>query len=506
MRCNFSLFITLLLVQCTIPDQSKNPFDPTTLAGGSVAVLSSLVFQNEIQITSRYETNDYPSFVKTEILDLSFSEPVASHFTKSDFRISDNYKDDLVLRDVFPLSESKIRVLFSVSSRSEWREPITLSIRRPEFFGQYSFSGKQLEFKFPYPRYIGSISEPKGQITTKSLPDGRILLAGGVSILGNTVSTVEIFDPETGISSLLPPLNQSLMGIAICSTANGVVYLSGGKTIAGSVTANSQISNRIYQIQTNDQTVVELPVSLQKRRFGHTMVCLSNGNLLVSGGQFQVGNDHTAITDEHELVSVQTGTTTILNSSANFPMNTIFHFTEYDGKTEKVFFFGGKDRTDPFAVYINAIQRLDLNTQTMDSIGDPMPTARSNVTVISVPGGDRLVLGGLMGGAVPVGSRSIESWNETTWTTKTHGFTTRIKNSSSIIPYSSSQILYTGGVDTNYKSAILELYDHIEKKNFVVDTMMDARSEHSAIQTNRGIVIFGDSALNDKRVELYGKD
>ncbi len=61
-------------------------------------------------------------------------------------------------------------------------------------------------------------------------------------------------------------------------------------------------------------------------------------------------------------------------------------------------------------------------------------------------------------------------------------------------------------MDTYYKSGILELYDHVEKKNFLVDTMMDARSEHSAIQTAKGIVIFGDSALADKKVELYGKD
>ncbi|TGL88334.1 kelch-like protein [Leptospira congkakensis] len=506
MRCNFSLFITLLFFQCTIQDQTKNIFDPKTLTGGSVAVLTTLAFQNEIQITSRYQTNDYPSFIKTEILDLDISEPVASYFTKTNFSISENYKDDLVLRDVFPLSESKIRVLFSVSSRSEWREPISLFIQRPETFGNYSFSGKQFEFKFPYPRYIGSISEAKGHITSALLLDGRILLAGGVAISGITVATVEILNPETGISTVLPPLSQSLMGMAVCTNPNGVVYLSGGKTVSGSVTANSQISNRIYRIQSNDQTVVELPVVLQKRRYGHTMVCLPNGDLLLSGGQFQVGNDHTAITNEHELVSVQVGTSTILNSTANLPMNTVFHFAEYDGKKNDILFFGGKDRIDPFAVYTNSIRRLDLDSQVMDIIGNVMPTSRSNVTSIPVPGGDRLVLGGVIGGASVVGSRSIESWNETSWTTKTHGFTTRTKNGSSIIPYSGSQVLYTGGVDTYYKSGILELYDHTEKRNFVVDTMMNARSEHTAVQTARGVIIFGDSVLNDRRVELYGKD
>lgn len=493
-----------MLFQCKIQNKSQNLFDPTTLSGGSVAVLSSLVFQDGIQITTRYQPNDYPSFVKTEILDLDLDKPVSSHFNKKHFYVSENYKDDLVLRDVFPLSESKVRVLFSVSSRSEWREPIILRIQKPESLTEYAFNWKILEFKFPYPRYIGNISEAKGQITTQRLLDGRILLVGGVSVAGNTLPTVEILNPDTGTTVLFPPLNQSLMGMAICANSDGTVYVSGGKTIVGSPTVNTQFSNRIYKINSTNQTVEELPFTLQKRRYGHSMVCLSNGDLLVSGGQFQVGTDHTAITNDHEYVSIQNGNTTVLNSSANFPMNTIFHFAEYDSFKQRVLFFGGKDRIDPFAAYSNSISTLDLNSQVLSTLPAVFSTARSNVTSMILPGNDRLVLGGVMGGGV--GSRSIDSWNETTSTSQTNGFTSRMKNGSSITKFSDSQVLYTGGVDTYYKSGILELYDHIERKNFVVDTMMNARSEHTAIQTNKGIIIFGDSALTDTRVELYGKD
>ncbi|MCW7490575.1 Kelch repeat-containing protein [Leptospira meyeri] len=504
MRCIFKLGFILLLFQCKIQNKSQNLFDPTTLSGGSVAVLSSLVFQEGIQITTRYQPNDYPSFIKTEILDLDLDKPVSSHFNKRHFYVSENYKDDLVLRDVFPLSESKVRVLFSVSSRSEWREPISLSIQKPESLTEYAFNGGTLEFKFPYPRYIGNISEAKGQITTNRLLNGKILLVGGVSVSGNTLATVEILDPETGTTSLLPSLSQSLMGMAICSNPDGTVYVSGGKTIAGPATNNSQFSNKIYKINETNQTVEELPFPMQKRRYGHSMVCLSNGDLLVSGGQFQVGTDQNAISNDHEYVSIQNGNTTLLNSSANFPMNTIFHFAEYDAFKNRVLFFGGKDRIDPYAIYLNSIYTLDLNSQVLSTLPAVFSTARSNVTSLILPGNDRLVLGGVMGGGV--GSRSIESWSETSSVSQTNGFTSRMKNGSSITTFSNSQVIYTGGVDTYYKSGILELYDHIEKKNFVVDTMMNARSEHSAIQTSRGIIIFGDSALTDTRVELYGKD
>lgn len=504
MRCTFSLFLALLIFQCKIENQSKNIFDPSTLTGGSVAVLTSLAFQDEVQITSRYQSSDYPSFVNTEILDLDLSKPVASHFNKSHFHISNHYANDLVLRDVFPLSESKVRVLFSVSSRSEWREPISIFIQKPNSLVEYAFNGKHLEFKFPYPRYIGNISEAKGQITSKLLNDGKILLVGGVSISGNTVTTVEIFNPETGTTSLLPSLSQSLMGMSICSDPEGVVYVSGGKTVSGPATMNTQFSNRIFRINGMNQTVLELPVVMQRARYGHTMVCLSNGDLLISGGQFLVGTDHTALANDHEYISISDLTSTFLSSNANFPLNTMFQFAEYDMSKQRILFFGGKDRTDPYANYSNTIKNLDINSQVLNTLPVVMPTSRSNVTAIVVSGGDRLVLGGVMGGGI--GSRSIESWHETNSIAQTYGFTSRIKNGSSIVAFSGTQALFTGGVDTYYKSGILELYDHVEKKNFVVDTMMNARSEHTAIQTSRGIVIFGDSALADTRVELYGKD
>lgn len=504
MRCGFNLLLALLLIHCDIKNNSQNIFDPTTFAGGTAAVLSTLVSRDEVEINSRYKSTDYPSFVKTEILDLDLNLPVAKYFEKKHFRVSENYKDDLVLRDVFPLSETKLRVLFSVSSRSEWRDPISIFIQKPDSLVDYSFSGKVLEFKFPYPRYIGSISEAKGQITTIPLLDGRILLVGGVSIFGNTLPTVEIFNPELGTSTVLPSLNQSLTKMAICSDPQGNIYVSGGKTTRTDPSIDSQINDRIYRINVNNQTVVELPIPMQRRRVGHTMVCLSNGDLLISGGQFRVGSDENAISNDHEYISIQNGTSTLLDSSANFPINTLFHYAEYDENKQRILFFGGKDRLSVYAIYSKVIYSLDLNSKTISTLPVVLPTSRSSVTSIPVPGGDRLILGGVTGSGV--GSRSIESWTEEGSITKTYGFTSRIKNESSIVTFSNAQVLYTGGVDTYYKSGILELYDHVEKKNFLVDTMMDARSEHSAIQTAKGIVIFGDSALADKKVELYGKD
>ncbi|XDD48419.1 kelch-like protein [Leptospira sp. WS39.C2] len=504
MRLGFSLISIVLILHCNVKAPNQNFFDPTTMVGGSAVVLLGLGIGEDLKITTRYKQNDYPTFVKTEYLDLDLSAPFANYFTKSNFKISEPYQNDLILRDVFPLTDSKLRVLFSVSSRSEWREPIVISISKPDGLTESSFIGKQLEFRFPYPRYFGTISEAKGYITTSMLNDGRIILVGGVNPSGVTRPTIEIWDPETGQSNVLPSLNESLMGLAICVQTNGKVIVSGGKSVVGNVSADTQISNKIYSIDPVSETVTELPFTLQKRRYGHTMVCLNQGDILVSGGQFKVGSDPTAITDDHEILSLTNNSSTLLGGSSIFPIGMLLHSAEYDVAKERVLFYGGRDRLDQYAIFSNTIYSISTSSFILSTLPAPFATARSNVTSIKMPNNDRVLFGGMNREAT--GSKAIESWNENKSTATSLGFTSRFKNGSAIVRFSDEQIFYTGGVDTYYKSGMLELYDHYERKNFIVDTMMLPRSEHSAHLTTKGIVIFGDSSLVDNRVEVYGKD
>lgn len=504
MRLGFRFISLILLFHCHVKAPKQNLFDPTSLAGGSAAVLLGLGLADELKITSRYQSSDYPTFVKTEYLDLDLSEPVANFFTKANFKISDPYQNDLILRDVFPLTDTKIRILFSVSSRSEWREPVILSITKPSGLIDTVFFGKQLEFRFPYARYFGSISEPKGYISTSALPDGRVILVGGVSPTNLTLATVEIWNPETGVSKVLTPLNQSLVGSAICIQNNGNIIVSGGKTVSGNVTAEEQISNKIYSIDPVSESVIELPIVMQRRRFGHTMVCLNQGGLVLSGGQFKVGTDPGAIASDHELISLTSNTSTLLTGASNFPLGIFFHTAEYDEIKSRILFFGGRDRLDAFGLFSNTIYSLNTNSFVLTALSVTFPTARSNVTQVKMPNGDRVLLGGM--NREGTGTKAIESWNENKAETTSLGFTSRFKNGSGIVRFSDEQVIFTGGVDTFYKSGILELYDHYERKNFIIDTMMMPRSEHSAVLTNKGIVIFGDSALLDQRVEVYGKD
>ncbi|TGL02050.1 kelch repeat-containing protein [Leptospira levettii] len=504
MRLGFNLISIIFVLHCNVKAPNQNVFDPTNIVGSSAVALLGLGLGDELTITSRYKQNDYPIFVKTEYLDLDLSAPAANYFSKANFKISDPYQNDLILRDVFPLSDSRLRVLFSVSSRSEWREPVLLSITKPETMNEFSFPGKQFEFRFPYPRFYGSISEAKGKITTSILNDGRIILVGGINPSGATLSTVEIWDPETGVSKLLPSLNEGMTGLSICVQKTGKVFVSGGKTVAGNVSASTQISDKIYSIDPSSETVTELSFRMVRRRFGHSMVCLGDGSILVSGGQFQVGVDPSAITKDHEVISLAGNSSVLLDGSSDFPIGIIFHATEYDEANSRILYFGGRDRIDPYAFFSNTIYTINTNNFSLTSLLGNFATARSNVTNLKMPNMDRVLFGGM--NREGTGSKAIESWNESLSSTTSLGFTSRFKNGSAIVRFSDEQVFFTGGVDTYYKSGILEIYDHFERKNYIVDTMMSPRSEHSAFLTTKGIVIFGDSALTDTRVEVYGKD
>lgn len=105
MHLGFKILLLLVLLHCRVNAPKDNIYDPKSLLGGTASVIFGILNGVYVKITTRYLESDYPTFVKTEYLDLNLSEPVSSFFSKSDFQISNPYQNDLILRDVYPLSE-----------------------------------------------------------------------------------------------------------------------------------------------------------------------------------------------------------------------------------------------------------------------------------------------------------------------------------------------------------------------------------------------------------------
>src|SRR5690606_25525481 len=99
--------------------------------------------------------------------------------------------------------------------------------------GDYSSESRIIEFYNPVTQSIelspGTLKEGRFLHTSTLLPDGKILIAGGQTLTGPILSSIEILEPQTNNSSLLPiSLNPARGGHSATLLPDGKVLLAGG--------------------------------------------------------------------------------------------------------------------------------------------------------------------------------------------------------------------------------------------------------------------------------------
>ena len=101
--------------------------------------------------------------------------------------------------------------------------------------GRVLFVGQQeLEIFDPATNTFTAVGSPANLPVRKEsghaairLPDGRVLVTGGVTLAGNPRATVDIVDPETGEFTALPPLARPTSGHEMALLPDGRVLLFG---------------------------------------------------------------------------------------------------------------------------------------------------------------------------------------------------------------------------------------------------------------------------------------
>jgi len=127
----------------------------------------------------------------------------------------------------------------------------------------------------------GSMSDGREQHTATLLPNGKVLVAGGVNISGisgfSTPRTALLYDPATGGWSPTASMAAGHVGHSATLLRNGWVLVAGG----GSSVAE------IYEPQ---RAMWALPGAMSTARTGQTATLLPNGHVLVTGGTSHDGN------------------------------------------------------------------------------------------------------------------------------------------------------------------------------------------------------------------------
>jgi Galactose oxidase, central domain/Kelch motif len=120
----------------------------------------------------------------------------------------------------------------------------------------------------------GSMTTRRAAHTATSLPDGRILVAGGFEN-GSSLASTEVFDPTT--EAFTPATNMTVTRAGHTATllSNGKVLIAGGYN--GSYLANAEL----YDPATNSFTPAS---AMNTARSGHVATVLPNGKVLLAGG------------------------------------------------------------------------------------------------------------------------------------------------------------------------------------------------------------------------------
>ncbi len=111
--------------------------------------------------------------------------------------------------------------------------------------------------------------------TANRLPNGRVLVAGGIDAARSPVATAEIFDPQTGTWTPAAPM------LAARGSHASVTLTSGKVLVAGGAGAAPSANGEVYDPASNSWTATGPHISL---RGSPTANLLADGRVLLAGG------------------------------------------------------------------------------------------------------------------------------------------------------------------------------------------------------------------------------
>jgi len=138
----------------------------------------------------------------------------------------------------------------------------------------------------------GSLATPRTGHTATLLPDGKVLIVGGLQSIpgsdgsfpyfGDGLTTAELYDPATGV--FMPTGSMLTARYAHTATllANGKVLVAGG--ISQSVSGSPLVVNSTAELYDPATSAFAPANSMGTARAGHTATLLVDGKVLIAGG------------------------------------------------------------------------------------------------------------------------------------------------------------------------------------------------------------------------------
>ena len=317
--------------------------------------------------------------------------------------------------------------------------------------------------------------------TATLLPNGNVLVAGGIGIDFNPLSSAELYDPVTGTWAAT---GSFVSGPRESHTATP---LPDGKVlVAGGYLGGSLTSAELYDPVTGGWTATG---SLNTARYDHTATLLSGGKVLVAAGY------NGLYLASAELYDPATGTWMATGS-----LNTAHGFghTATLLPSGVVLVAGGRDSSG----FISASAELyDPATGTWAVTGI-LNTARYGHTATLLPGGKVIVAAGQDSSSNSLASAELYDPATGAWTATGSLNTARHNHTATLLP--DGQVLAAAGQDRSGNSlASAELYLSDEGGGVILVSAASRLTHGSAGDFDINMPLSGVSGVEDRASDSY---
>ncbi len=314
----------------------------------------------------------------------------------------------------------------------------------------------------------GGMSTPRQSFTATLLPNGKVLVAAGVTT--GALGSAEVFDPATGGFTATGNLNEARFKHTATLLPTGKVLITSGFGAPG-VLASAEL----YDPSTGRFTSTG---NVNDPRIDFTATLLSTGKILIAGGSNVIATLGSA-----ELYDPAGGAFTTKSVFMSAPRT--FH-TATQLPDGRALIAGGIHCTLSCIVYASA-ELYDPATGKFTPTGS-MATGRQAHTATLLKSGKVLLVGGFGGASSPV-LASAELYDPATGTFAATGSpaTPRTLHTATLLP--DGRVLVAGGQGPSGALASAEVYDPVAGAFTATGTMASPRQSHTATLLNTGKVL-----------------
>jgi hypothetical protein len=279
----------------------------------------------------------------------------------------------------------------------------------------------------------GGVDSGRGSFSATSLEDDRALVVGGYNPTDQWVAGAEIYDPIGGVWTMSQPLYNHGIGHTATELDDGRVLVTGG-CIGDGITGRSN-QTELFNPATNSWTDAG---ALSSSRCGHIAVLLTDGRVLVAGGEN--GNGDLRSAELYDPVTGQWSPTGDLNVARRNAVAVGL----MDGR---VMVTGGEADVNGSLVTQDSVEMYDATLGIWQQAA-PMLELRYGHTMTVLPGGLVLVVGGVEDkGAQPrrfIASVDIYNPQDDTWIPVASTKVARGFHTSTLLP--DGRIFVAGGM------------------------------------------------------------